>query len=109
MLDHLQALDVKHSRVDEQGYVTCTLRPFDKWTRKGIGRITTWPKGLPFLKRNISCACFLHGGCNPPARNTRQVSQHELLVWLFSARLEPMPTKARLMELRAEHFADFQH
>ena len=93
--------------IDDDGYVLCPAPPFHEMTKRQIGRITDWPAHKPPENRSVSCSCFLHGACKSPARLRRYVTNRQLLVWLFTARLEDRPSRDRKAELRIEHKGAF--
>ena len=89
------------ARVDDLGYVTCPVDPWQKFPV--LGRITTWPKQSPLEKRNVSCKCYMHVECSTPARRRRAVTDEQLLRWLFGGKCEPLCTRGRSEELQKEH------
>ena len=95
------------SYLDAAGYVVCTLEPYASMKASMIGRITSWPCAVPEEKRNVSCSCFLHGGCKSPARKRRMVSNRDFLIWLYSGVHEPGCSGDRRKELRAMHVSSF--
>jgi hypothetical protein len=97
------------STLDKNGRVICQVEPFSKKGIMGIGRITTSSPDVPSEQRSISCTCFLHGNCRTPARKVGQVSEEQLLEWLYTGTLEiqwPMSSRS-LDELRKKHQAAF--
>lgn len=81
---------VAAARVDELGYVSCPLPPFDKpqvWAR-----ITTFPADKPLPQRSVSCRCYLHTNCSI-CKKRSQVADEDLLRWAFSG--QPTSTDRR--------------
>ena len=68
-----------------------------------IGRITTWPECQPPERRNMRCACYLHGACTSPTKTLANVDPQLLLEWLYIGTFEETQPRARLLELRAQH------
>ena len=84
------------------GYVSCPLCPFNH--RAAWGRITTFPTTKPVHARSVACRCYCHSNCSV-VKPRRVASDAQLVRWLFSAKLEGKPSRARVKELAAEHQA----
>ena len=56
-----------------------------------IGRITTWPREEPLLRRSVSIKCWMHPGCGSPARKRHQVDDALLLQWFFQGSSKLVP------------------
>jgi len=67
--------------VDEWGYVTSPVAPFD--ARGWVGRLTVYPEGSPLDKQNVSMRCCLHTGCSV-VRGRTKMTNERLIRWLFS-------------------------
>ena len=76
---------IKHCKVSDSGYVTCSLEPWS--AHRTLGRITTWPKDKDKQLRSISCKCYLHPKCSSAAKKVKVCSEETLLRWLLSGHL----------------------
>ena len=91
------------SDLSPTGYVRCFVPPWDSLRDDQIGRITVWPSNAPPASQNVQANCFLHRACRTPAMNRLRATDRDLMVWIFSAVIEPKCTHARLVELRKMH------
>ena len=85
-----EAIDraIAHCHVDRKtGVVTCSLPPWNAYTK--IGRITRWGprKQKDKQKWSISCCCHMHTNCKTKARLVRHCSRDTLLKWLFTGKI----------------------
>ena len=70
--------------VDEEGYVTNPSEPWSFLYKGRVGRITTWPETKPLLARNVSCKCLYHSDCSSKAVARSQITDQQLISWLFA-------------------------
>lgn len=68
------------SFTDEEGYVICSAPQLASLSRYSIGRVTDCPELAEESKQNISCSCFLPGGCKSPASTKKDMRGRLLLV-----------------------------
>ena len=94
--------------VDEEGYVTNPLEPWSLLYQGRVGRITTWPKTKPLLARSVSCKCFYHVDCSSPAVKRSQITDQQLLSWLFAGVCEPGCVLGRSQVLAKEHKSSYR-
>ena len=50
------------AHIDEQGFVSCPVAPYDELPLKGIGKYTEWPETKPRDQRSCAMRCFCMGG-----------------------------------------------
>ena len=67
--------------VDEHGYVSCPMAPFD--TRRCVGRLTIYPASAPIGAQNVAMKCYLHDGCSV-LRKRVKVSDERMIRWLLT-------------------------
>ncbi len=63
------------------GYINTDVLPWK--VVKNVGRITEWPKDRAEQDRYVSCRCYMHPNCGSPARQRRNVTNNQLVSWLF--------------------------
>lgn len=92
--------------VSPGGYISC---PLGLWaSQPSIARITSWPSSAPMQSRSVSARCYIHSGCTSPAKRRWAVSDKDLLLWVFSGRVEQGASPARRRELATEHKAKWR-
>lgn len=82
---------VANAEVSPMGYVSCPLPPFN--SKPCCGRITCCPKDKRPESQNISCKCYMHTACATPAKRRPQITDAQLLTWLFRGHFDPTAKK----------------
>jgi hypothetical protein len=78
---------IRCSSKDGDGRIRCTAAPWSSYDE--VGRITRWPKGKPPEKQNVSIACYVHGSNCKLLRHGRNITEEELLHWLYRGKIIP--------------------
>ena len=93
-----------NAMVSPMGYIATDVVPWSAMA--SVGRITSWPASVDLAKRSVSCRCYMHPGCSSPARRRAQISDAELIDWLFSEKpLDAGATTAARKAAAAVHRA----
>jgi hypothetical protein len=80
---HSPELVAESSRISANGYVSARLNPWAMLADTS-GRVTDFPKTVPFEARSVTITCFIHPHCTPPPLRRSGTSDQALLKWLYS-------------------------